>query len=462
MPLSDFTERAKRIKGRLNEENPYNSFVSIVPDIEQKARAIQNRLDSGNPGSLSGMLIGIKDNICVNGLATTCGSEILHDFISPYNATAVDRILQEDGLIVGKTNLDEFAMGSSSEHSCFGSVKNPFDESRVPGGSSGGSAAAVAGQLIDIALGSDTGGSVRQPAAFCGVVGLRPTYGRISRYGLVAFASSLDQIGILSSNVEKTALMLQVIAGYDNMDSTSADLAVPDYSESLADDIDGFKVGIPLEYYQDGLNDEIRDKLKWTINLLRGAGVLIKDISLPHTSYAVAAYYIIATAEASSNLARYDGMRYGLSERGGDLESVYRSSRSRGFGEEVKRRIMLGTYVLSAGYYDAYYEKAQKIRKLIKDDFNRAFRSVDLILTPTTPTTAFKLGDKIDDPLSMYLSDEYTTPSSLAGIPAMNIPIGRSSEGLPIGGQLIGNYFNEETILKVGHYIERNLNSGNY
>ncbi|MCK9244040.1 MAG: Asp-tRNA(Asn)/Glu-tRNA(Gln) amidotransferase subunit GatA, partial [Candidatus Marinimicrobia bacterium] len=352
--------------------------------------------------------------------------------------------------------LDEFAMGSSTEFSVFGVVTNPHDEKRVPGGSSGGSAAAVAGGLVDVALGSDTGGSIRQPAAFCGIVGLKPTYGRVSRYGLVAFASSLDQIGTFSRNVPDSARLLQVIAGRDENDSTSADMPVADYLTNLDRDISGLRIGIPGEYFGPGLDPEIAERIKQCIRFLEKSGVIINDISLPHSTYAIAVYYIIATAEASSNLARYDGIRYGLSERGGDLDAVYRQTRHTGFGPEVTRRIMLGTYVLSAGYYEAYYDKAQRVRRLIKEDFVKAFEKVDAILTPTTPTPAFEIGGKINDPLAMYLSDIYTVPANLAGVPALNFPLGKNAQNLPIGGQLTGKYFDEETILRIAHYIERN------
>lgn len=453
----DFSDRVKELLQKIKSENPYNAFVNVAEDAIERSREIQQKIKENRAGRLAGKVIGVKDNICMKGLPTTCASGILKDFVPPYNATVVDKILEEDGLILGKTNMDEFAMGSSSEHSFFGAVRNPVDESKVPGGSSGGSAAAVAGGLVDMALGSDTGGSIRQPAAFCGVVGIKPTYGRVSRFGLVAFASSLDQIGVFGKNVYDTALLLSVIAGSDPMDSTCMDVPVGDYFRGMGSGVQGLKIGIPEEYFGEGLDKEIEDRVKFCISELEKGGAKIVDISLPHTKYTIATYYIIATAEASSNLARYDGVKYGLSIRKGNLDSMYDDTRHQGFGSEVKRRIMLGTYVLSAGYYDAYYNKAQKVRRLIRDDFVKAFEEVDLILTPTTPTTAFELGSKLDDPLSMYLNDIYTTSVNLAGLPGMSVPAGRSREGLPIGLQLIANYFKEETIFRVGHYIETEI-----
>jgi len=436
--------------------NPYNAFISVAPDIAEKYDEINYKIQNGQAGSLAGYTIGIKDNICMVGLPTTCASRMLTNFMPPYEATVVTKIRQADGLIVGKMNMDEFAMGSSTEFSAFGLVTNPHNEKRVPGGSSGGSAAAVAGNLVDIALGSDTGGSIRQPASFCGVIGLKPTYGRVSRYGLVAFASSLDQIGTFSRNVADSARLLQVIAGRDENDSTTADEPVPNYQNALGKDVRNLRIGVPTEYFSKGLDPEIAERVNNCIRFLEKSGAIITDITLPHTPYAIATYYIIATAEASSNLARYDGIRYGLSQRGGDLDTLYRETRHAGFGAEVTRRIMLGTFVLSAGYYEAYYDKAQRVRRLIKEDFVEAFKKVDAILTPTTPTTAYEIGSKIDDPLAMYLGDIYTVPANLAGVPALNFPLGKSSEGLPIGAQLIGRYFDEETILQIAHYIERN------
>ncbi|MBO8131571.1 MAG: Asp-tRNA(Asn)/Glu-tRNA(Gln) amidotransferase subunit GatA [Candidatus Marinimicrobia bacterium] len=457
MTKSSLRERTINIIEKIRKNNPYNAFINVVNDAVEIAAMIENKITQGKAGKLAGKIIGIKDNICVKGYPTTCASRILENFIPPYNATVVEKIIAEDGLIIGKTNLDEFAMGSSTEHSYFGPTRNPVNEKMVPGGSSGGSAAAVAGRLVDMALGSDTGGSIRQPASFCGVVGIKPTYGRVSRYGLVAFASSLDQIGVFAKNIYDTALLLQIISGYDVMDSTSVDVPVDNYIENLERDINGIKIGVPKEYFEEGLDKEIEDRIKYYINELEKRGAEIVNISLPHTKYTIATYYIIATAEASSNLARYDGVKYGLSVRKGNLISMYNDTRHDGFGNEVKRRIMLGTYVLSAGYYEAYYNKAQRVRKLIKDDFVEAFKNVDIILTPTSPTTAFEIGSKVEDPLSMYLSDIYTTSASLAGLPAMNIPAGKSKDGLPIGIQLIADYFKEETIFQVGHYIESEI-----
>ncbi|MDD5766385.1 MAG: Asp-tRNA(Asn)/Glu-tRNA(Gln) amidotransferase subunit GatA [Candidatus Marinimicrobia bacterium] len=455
--LDSLTKRAESVVERVNQDNPYHAFLSVLPDVGDRALQIESKMQSQTSGSLGGLIVAVKDNISVRGIPTTCGSAILENYIPPYDATVVKKIVSADGLIIGKTNMDEFAMGSSTEHSAFGTVRNPVDETRVPGGSSGGSAAAVAGGLVDVALGSDTGGSIRQPAAFCGIAGIKPTYGRVSRYGLVAFASSLDQIGVFSKNIENAAKLLTVISGVDPDDSTSSNTPVPDYSAVLGKEIGGLRVGIPKEYLSEGLNDEIHRQIEKCIDFFRKSGAEIVPVSLPHTSYAIATYYIIATAEASSNLARYDGIRYGLSKRGGDLESVYRETRAEGFGDEVTRRIVLGTYVLSAGYYDAYYDKAQRVRRLIKEDFVKVFQQVDILFTPTTPTTAFPIGGKIEDPLAMYLSDVYTVPASLAGVPAISVPLGNASDNLPIGGQIIGNYFDEETILQVGHYIERNF-----
>lgn len=457
MEINLLVSRAAQITRRVEKENPYNAFITLLPDVIEKADEIQRKAEANQAGNLAGLVVAVKDNISVRGVPTTCGSNILKDYIPPYNATVVDKILEQDGLIIGKTNLDEFAMGSSTEHSAFGSVRNPVDETKVPGGSSGGSAAAVAGNLADVALGSDTGGSIRQPAAFCGIVGVKPTYGRVSRYGLVAFASSLDQIGVFSKNIENSARLLSVIVGVDSNDSTSVDMPVPDYLSRLGGDVKGLRIGIPFEYFSEGLDREIAERIQSCIGFLRKSGAEIISIALPHTRFAISTYYIIATAEASSNLARYDGIRYGLSIRGGDLESVYRNTRAEGFGDEVTRRIMLGTYVLSAGYYDAYYDKAQRVRRLIKEDFVNAFKQVNVIFAPTTPTTAFEIGGKIEDPLAMYLSDVFTVPASLAGVPALNIPLGNSSRNMPIGGQIIGNYFDEETIFRVGYFIERNF-----
>ena len=396
--------------------------------------------------------MAIKDNICVTGMQTSCGSRILGPYHPPYDATVIERLRAAGAVIIGKTNCDEFAMGSSNENSAFGPVKNPWDISRVPGGSSGGSAAAVAAGIVPVALGSDTGGSVRQPAALCGVIGLKPTYGRVSRYGLVAFGSSLDQIGVLARNVSDAASVLQVIAGRDPHDATTADVPVPDYSAELNEDVRGLRIGVSRALLGEGLDPEVRSAIDKSIDAYRELGAEIVDVDLPHAQYAIAVYYIIATAEASSNLARYDGVRYGFrAEDAPALREMYRKTRDEGFGPEVKRRIMLGTYVLSAGYYDAYYLKAQKVRTLLRQDFANAFEKCDAVLTPTTPTPAFMFGEKSDDPLAMYLNDIYTVTANLAGVPGISVPCGLSSEGLPIGLQLLGPNWSEARLLRLAH-----------
>jgi aspartyl-tRNA(Asn)/glutamyl-tRNA(Gln) amidotransferase subunit A len=401
---------------------------------------------------LAGTPIAIKDNICVRGMQTSCGSHILGPYHPPYNATAIGRLLDAGATLIGKTNCDEFAMGSSNENSGFGPVKNPWDTSRVPGGSSGGSAAAVAAGIVPVALGSDTGGSVRQPAALCGIIGLKPTYGRVSRYGLVAFGSSLDQIGVLARETADAAAVLKVIAGRDPHDATTADVPVPDYSALLEKDVSDLRLGVSRALLGEGLNDEVRAAVEKAIDAYRELGAEIVDIDLPHAKYAIAVYYIIATAEASSNLARFDGVRYGFrAEDAPALRDMYRRTRDEGFGPEVKRRIMLGTYVLSAGYYDAYYLKAQKVRALIRQDFANAFSRCDAVLTPTAPTPAFLFGEKVDDPLAMYLNDIYTVTANLAGIPGISVPCGLSTEGLPIGLQLLGPNWSEATLLNLAH-----------
>lgn len=441
-----------------------NAYLATLDDsAREAARELDARRERGDAlGPLAGAIIAIKDNIVIRGeTPTTCASHILENFASPYDATVIRKIREADGIIIGKTNLDEFAMGSSTENSSFGPSRNPANPEYVAGGSSGGSAVAVAAGLADISLGSDTGGSIRQPASFCGVVGLKPTYGRVSRYGLVAFASSLDQIGPFARSVGDAARMLTVISGVDPNDSTSVDQAVPDYLAALDRDISGMTVGIPAEYFGEGLAPDVRAAVDGMVAKLAERGVSARPVSLPMTQYAIATYYIIATAEASSNLARYDGVRYGVrTAEAGDLESMYVRTRSEGFGEEVKRRIMLGTYVLSAGYYDAYYRKAQQVRRLIRDEFDRVFSEVDLILTPTTPTPAFKLGEKTADPLQMYLSDIYTVTTNLAGICGINVPCGTDAQGLPIGLQLIGGLFQEEPLLAMAHAVEQLRNDG--
>ncbi|HEX2269567.1 MAG TPA: Asp-tRNA(Asn)/Glu-tRNA(Gln) amidotransferase subunit GatA [Pyrinomonadaceae bacterium] len=434
----------------LNEK--LNAFLEI-----DRAGALERAaaVDNSN-GALAGLPVAVKDNICVQGMQASCGSRILGDYHPPYNATVIERLTAAGAVVIGKTNCDEFAMGSSNENSAFGPVRNPWDTTRVPGGSSGGSAAAVAAGIVPVALGSDTGGSVRQPASLCGVVGLKPTYGRNSRYGLVAFASSLDQVGIFARNVEDVARVLGVIAGRDRHDSTTADVPVPDYTASLTSDLKGARLGFPRALFGDGLDAEVGDSVKAVVDVYRDLGAEIVDVELPHAKYAIAVYYIIATAEASSNLARFDGVRYGFrAEDTPELRQMYRRTREEGFGAEVKRRIMLGTYVLSAGYYDAYYLKAQKVRTLIKNDFLTAFGSCDAIITPTAPSTAFALGEKVDDPLAMYLNDIYTVTANLAGVPGISAPCGLSSERLPIGFQLLGPYWSEPTLFRLAHAYQQ-------
>jgi len=451
-------ELTKAVLERILEvDNDVQAYIALTPEeaLEQ-ARAVDAGGGSGaQVGPLRGIPIAIKDVLCTAGVPTTCGSHILEDFIPPYDATAVARLKAAGAIILGKTNTDEFAMGSSTENSAFFPTHNPWDLSRVPGGSSGGSAAAVAAGECLGALGTDTGGSVRQPAALCGVVGLKPTYGRVSRYGLVAFASSLDQVGVLTKDVTDAAILLGVIAGHDPMDSTSVDRPVPDYTAALTGDIRGMRVGVPREYFIEGMQPEVEEAVRAAVDRLADLGAEVVEVSLPHTDYALPVYYLIAPAEASANLARYDGVRYGLRVQGADLEATYKATRGRGFGPEVKRRIMLGTYALSAGYYDAYYLKAQKVRTLIKEDFDRAFERVDVIVAPTTPTTAFRIGEKVDDPLQMYLSDVFTLSMNLAGICGLSLPCGFDQRGLPIGMQVIGPAFGEETVLRVAYAYEQ-------
>ena len=438
-------------------DNKINSFITLTPEAALKqAEEIDKKIAAGDDlPLLSGVPIGIKDNICVENIRSTCGSKILHNFISPYNATVIEKIKDAGLIIIGKMNMDEFAMGSSNETSNFGPVRNPHDLERIPGGSSGGSAAAVAADMLPLTIGSDTGGSIRQPAALCGVVGLKPTYGRVSRYGLIAYASSLDQIGPLANNVEDAAMLLKIISGYDPKDSTSVNSTVDDYVSVLNKDIKNLKLGIPKEYFGKGLNIDMRKKIENSIAIFKNEFKCdIVEISLPHTDYAVAVYYILATAEASSNLSRYDGVKYGYrTENFENLADMYERTRSEGFGNEVKRRIMLGTYALSAGYYDAYYKKAQKVRTLIKRDFENAFQKCDAILTPAYPATAFKFGEKSGNPLEMYLSDIYTISVNLAGLPAISVPCGMIN-GLPAGLQIIGNNFGESTILNLAYKFE--------
>jgi aspartyl-tRNA(Asn)/glutamyl-tRNA(Gln) amidotransferase subunit A len=443
---------------RIEESQPIlNAYVTINREAALKRAAA---LDAGIKQSLAaqpfaGVPVVIKDNMCTTGLRTTCGSRILGDYIPPYTATAVRKLEEAGAIIVGKSNLDEFAMGSSTENSGFGPVRNPVNHAYVPGGSSGGSAVAVAARHVPVSLGSDTGGSIRQPASFCGIVGLKPTYGRVSRYGLVAFASSLDQIGPFAHTVRDAARTLGVISGHDRCDSTSAEIAVPDYLAALTGEIKGLRVGVPTECFGEGLDAEVRATVEAGIERLRERGAEIVEVSLPHSRYVIAVYYIIATAEASSNLARFDGVRYGFrAEEARTLSEMYRRTRDEGFGAEVKRRIMLGTFALSSGYYDAYYEKAQQVRAMLVADFAAAFEKCDLIATPTAPTPAFKLGEKTDDPLAMYLGDIYTVTINLTGLPGVSVPCGESGAGLPIGLQLIGNHFDEARLLNVASVLE--------
>ncbi len=401
--------------------------------------------------------MALKDIVCTKGITTTCGSNILHNFVPPYDATVVEKLSAAGAVFVGKANMDEFAMGSSTETSFFGPTRNPWDLERIPGGSSGGSATAVAADECIASIGSDTGGSIRQPAALCGVVGLKPTYGRVSRFGLIAFASSLDQIGPFTKDVEDCAIMMNVLAGYDPRESTSVKMEVPDYRQFISRDISGWKVGIPKEYFVEGIDPEVSAAINGAIDTVKKCGGQCIDISLPHTQYSVAVYYIIAPAEASSNLARYDGVKYGFRASGErDLMEMYRKTRMEGFGEEVKRRIMIGTYALSAGYYDAYYGKASQVRALIRRDFDEAFRECDIILTPTTPTPAFKIGEKTDDPLQMYLSDIFTISTNLAGIPGISVPCGFTAAGLPIGVQFLAGHFEEGKLLQIASAFEKN------
>lgn len=443
--LSDLLDRVKALDGKIK------AFVRTNKPDAGKINGIDKNL------RLAGIPIAIKDNICVKDEETTCASKILAGFRPPYDATVIKKLKAAGAVLMGKANMDEFAFGSSCETSCYGPTRNPWDLARIPGGSSGGSAAATAADETIFALGSDTGGSIRQPASLCGVVGLKPTYGRVSRYGLIAFASSLDQIGPITKDVKDAAILLGVIAGHDEMDTTSVDVPVPDYTRSLVKDVKGLRIGVPKEYFIKGLDEEVESSIRSAIDLLKKSGAKIVDISLPHTEYAVSTYYIIAPAEASSNLARFDGVQYGhRTNAAKDMIDMYIKTRSEGFGNEAKRRILLGTYCLSSGYYDAYYLKAQKVRTKIKEDFDKAFGLCDVIITPTSPTPAFKIGEKTGDPLSMYLSDIYTIPANLAGLPAMSIPCGFSKNGLPIGMQILAKPFDEETIFRTAYTFEQN------
>ena len=445
---------------RIAEIDPrIHAFLHVAGDALEQARAVDLKRARGEPlGRLAGVPVAIKDALVTRGTPTTAGSKMLASYVPPYDATVVARLRAADAVLVGKTNMDEFAMGSSTENSAFGPTMNPRDVSRTPGGSSGGSAAAVAGAMAPCALGSDTGGSIRQPASFTGTVGIKPTYGRVSRYGLIAFASSLDQVGPFATNVRGAASVLAVIAGHDPRDSTSADLPVGDYEAACEQSVRGVRIGVPEEYFVEGLDPEVERSVRAALSALSAAGCIVRPVSLPHTRFAVGTYYVLATAEASSNLARFDGVRYGLRSTSGsgkqDLRSMYGATRDAGFGAEVKRRILLGTFVLSSGYYDAYYLKAQKVRTLIRRDFESAFRDVDVICSPASPTPAFRLGEKNDDPLAMYLNDVYTLPASLAGLPAMSVPCSATSAGLPVGLQIVARPFEETTMLSVASLWE--------
>jgi aspartyl-tRNA(Asn)/glutamyl-tRNA(Gln) amidotransferase subunit A len=449
----------RAVLSRINQvDQKIDAFVSINEDLAvEQAKDADRRISAGQCAPLTGIPLGIKDLICTQNLTTTCASKILENFVPPYDATVIKKLKKAGAVIVGKLNMDEFAMGSSTENSGFKITRNPWNLDRIPGGSSGGAAAAVAADMCLGALGSDTGGSIRQPASHCGVVGMKPTYGRVSRFGLVAFASSLDQIGPLAKNVSDCALLLNTIAGHDTADSTSVPIDVPDYTASLKNGLEGLKIGIPKEYFAtEGLDREVAVSVNNAIRFIEGLSAERVEISLPHSAYVVAAYYVIAPSEASSNLARYDGVKYGFrNDADTGLIRMYRRTRSSGFGPEVQRRIIIGTYCLSAGYYDAYYGKASQVRTLIMQDFKKAFERCDVILCPVAPTPAFKLGEKVDDPLTMYLSDIFTLSANLAGIPGMSIPCGFSKEGLPIGLQLMANHFNEEVLFKIGYNFEK-------
>jgi aspartyl-tRNA(Asn)/glutamyl-tRNA(Gln) amidotransferase subunit A len=452
--------------GEIKAEDIISDVMQRIDKVDKKVKAFVHTADrktlAGKQGAkgggrLAGIPVALKDNLCETGRLTTCSSKILKGFRPPYSATVIEKLEKEGAVLFGKLNMDEFAFGSSCETSCYGATRNPWDLKRIPGGSSGGSAAAVAADETILSLGSDTGGSIRQPAALCGVVGLKPTYGRVSRYGLIAFASSLDQIGPITKTVGDSALLLNVIAGYDERDSTSADVAVPDYTEFLNSDMKGMKAGVPKEYFIKGMDREVEKAVRDAIGVFKKLGVEIIELSLPHTKYAVSTYYIVAPAEASSNLARFDGVQYGHRDfKSKDIVDMFSVTRSEGFGEEAKRRIMLGAYVLSSGYYEAYYLKASKVRTRIKEDFNDAFKICDFLLTPTSPTAAFKIGERVNDPLRMYLSDVYTIPANLAGIPAISMPCGFTSGDLPAGLQILAQSFREDIIFKAAHAFESN------
>ena len=444
-----------------SKDDKLNSYITVLSDkaLESAGQA-EKEISSGNYlGPLHGIPLGLKDIFITKDITTTCGSKMLENFVPPYDATVTTKLMDAGAVILGKNNMDEFAMGSSTETSYFGPTANPWDIARVPGGSSGGSASATAASLCLASVGTDTGGSIRQPASLCGVVGMKPTYGRVSRFGMIAFASSLDQAGPITKTVEDTAIILNAIAGPDPRDSTCVNIEVPDYTQALKDDLSGLKIGIPKEYFVEGMDNDVEEASKKAISEIENLGAQIVEISLPHTEYAVLTYYIIAPSEASSNLARYDGVKYGYRAEGAEsLRDMYFKTRAQGFGEEVKRRIMLGTYALSSGYYDAYYLKAQKVRTLIKKDFDQAFEKVDAIVAPTTPEVAFKIGEKTQDPIKMYLSDVLTIPCNIAGLPGISVPCGYSTDGLPIGIQVLGKPFDEETVIHVAHAYEHNTN----
>ena len=453
------TEITKAYADRINEkERDVQAFVTTLTDEAVKqAEEIQLKVESGEiSGEFAGIPIGIKDNMCTKGVKTTCGSRMLENFIAPYDATVVENLNKENIINLGKLNMDEFAMGGSTEYSYFKKTRNPWDLNKVPGGSSGGSAAAVAANLVPWALGSDTGGSIRQPSSFCGVVGLKPTYGLVSRYGLVAFASSLDQIGPITKDVYDSAMLLNLIAGHDERDTTSSNIEKKDYTKCLKNDVKGLKIGVPKEFFGEGINEEVKKSLETAIEKYKEMGAVVEECSLDIAKYSLATYYIIACAEASSNLGRFDGIRYGYrAKEFKNLRDLYKKSRSEGFGPEVKRRIILGTYVLSSGYYDAYYKKAQQVRTLVMNEFNKVFEKYDVILTPTSPTVAFDIGSKSDNPLEMYLADICTVSVNIAGLPGISVPCGVDSQGMPIGMQLIGNKFQEETILNAAYTYEQ-------
>ena len=453
------TEITKAYTDRIAEkEKDVEAFVTVLSeDANNKAKEIEEKVNNGEiTGEFAGIPIGIKDNMCTKGIKTTCSSRMLENFIAPYDATVVENLNNENMINLGKLNMDEFAMGGSTEYSYFKKTKNPWNLNKVPGGSSGGSAAAVAANLVPWALGSDTGGSIRQPSSFCGVVGLKPTYGLVSRYGLVAFASSLDQIGPITKDVYDSAMLLNLIAGHDERDTTSSNIEKKDYTKCLKNDVKGLKIGVPKEFFGEGINEEVKKSLETAIEKYKELGAVIEECSLDIAKYSLATYYIIACAEASSNLGRFDGIRYGYRAKDfKDLRDLYKKSRSEGFGPEVKRRIILGTYVLSSGYYDAYYKKAQQVRTLVVNEFNKAFEKYDVIIAPTSPTVAFDIGSKSNNPLEMYLADICTVPVNIAGLPGISVPCGVDSQGMPIGMQLIGNKFQEETILNAAYTYEQ-------